>query len=66
MSIPMPTGFNWPEAMQPLEDRRTRERARAVAAERTMQRPPQAASATTRQRSRGRARDNWWALLIPE
>jgi hypothetical protein len=66
MSTSTPTGSNWAEAMQPLEDRRTRERDRAIGSERTMPRPLQAVNAPTRERARGRARRNWWMLLIPE
>jgi hypothetical protein len=64
MSAYTPTGFNLVETMRPLEDRRMRERARAGAFDGTMQRRPPAA--TTRRRIQGRARRNWWMLLVPE
>jgi hypothetical protein len=62
MSAHRPTGFNWAEAIQPLEARRKSDRIPA-ASERATRSP--VLDADRRRRNRGRAQRNWWALLGP-
>jgi hypothetical protein len=65
MPMHTPSGFNWADAMQPLENRRKSERAPGNRTVGGMAPPQVQGARRPRRRAAGHAQRSWWAFLVP-